>query len=355
MPRLQSAALLLWTALAVPLGAVSASAQTVPLSGFGDFSSARTQLVFDDLGLASGDPVSVSGVTLMLSDGSAPSYYEDSFPRESGIDGVGCLANFLGVSRPYPDLDVDFAGPMQKVGFEARVNDADQVSVSLYLAGALVDQVTVPSRGSDQLYFYGYENPAGFDRVVVQVVANASGAFTLDNLTFEAVGTPPPDPGPDPTPDPGPDPGPAPGPMKLSCDGFDAFPHVDHGRDLLPVRALLAELTDAQGVGQTDHQLESAPKLRVMYTPDGGGASMDVTDRVVWRSSEFSFLGRRLQRWFVWVLPWHMRGYGTYMATLESGDPSAYSVDPTCVDWTINKPPVPVVRHSPPPPHGRGH
>ena len=102
-----------------------------------------------------------------------------------------------------------------------------------------------------------------------------------------------------------------------------------------------------------------------MYTPDGGGASMDVTDRVVWRSPQFSFLGRRLQRWFVWVLPWHMRGYGTYMATLESGDPGAYSVDPTCVDWTINKRPVPPVigrggkdkghpAPPPPPPHGRG-
>jgi len=125
-------------------------------------------------------------------------------------------------------------------------------------------------------------------------------------------------------------------PLALSCDGFDSFPRSDRGYHMLPVRALLAELHDADGVPMTDEDLASSPNLRVMFSPENGGPALDVTHRVVWRSSAFSFLGRRAQRWFVWVLPWHMRGYGTYLATLESGDPAEYTVDPTCADWTLN-------------------
>jgi hypothetical protein len=71
---------------------------------------------------------------------------------------------------------------------------------------------------------------------------------------------------------------------------------------------------------------------------------VDVTQRVVWRGPEFHFIGRHLQRWFIWILPWHMRGYGTYMATMESGDPAVYTLDPTCADWTLNPRPKPKPR-----------
>lgn len=353
MPRLRPA-LLLCTALAAPLvGAASASAQTTPLTGFGDFGSDRVQMVLDDLGLANGDPIpSQGGATLTVTTGDPARYYEDFFSRESGLDAPGSVGNFVSAARPYPDVNVSFASPIHRVGFEARVNDEDELAISLLLAGVLVDRVVVPSRGSDMLYFYGVQNPAGFDQVVVDAVEHASGAFTLDNLTFESlVTTPPPDPDPepdpdptpdpDPDPDPNPDPGPDPGALTLSCEGFDSFPRVDRSYHVLPVRALLAELHDASGAPVTDEDLASSPSLRVMFSPEGGGPALDVTQRVVWRSPEFSFLGRRAQRWFVWVLPWHMRGYGTYVATLESGDPAEYKVDPTCADWTLNKRPTP--------------
>jgi hypothetical protein len=32
-----------------------------------------------------------------------------------------------------------------------------------------------------------------------------------------------------------------------------------------------------------------------------------------------------------------MRAAGTYLATMESGDPAAYALDPTCADWTLNE------------------
>lgn len=344
MAKLRRAALILCTALAAPFAGAPAQADpTVVLTGFGDFSGAQTQLGFDDLGLVNGDAVpSQSGASFSLSDGGAVPYYEDLVARESGIGGVGGLSNFWMTSFPYPEVDVSFSSPVHRVAFEARVNTEDQLVVTLLAGGVQVDQLAVPSRGSDMLYFYGFENTGGFDQVRLDALEGATGAFTLDNLTFESLSEPDPEPDPDPDPDPEPDPG---SPMVLACDGFESFPRAHHGRHHLPVRALLAELRDADSALVTGSDLEAAPMLRVWFTPDSGGPAVDVTERVAWRGAELSFLGRRLQRWFVWVLPWRMESYGTYMATLESGDPSAYTLDPTCADWTVNQRPKPKHRH----------
>jgi hypothetical protein len=40
------------------------------------------------------------------------------------------------------------------------------------------------------------------------------------------------------------------------------------------------------------------------------------------------------------------------MATLESGDPEAYTVDPTCADWTVNERPKHKSKHKH---HGHRH
>jgi len=322
--------LLLGTVLAVSL-AGAAPAQlgaTTPLAGFGDFSGAEVQFDFDDLGLVNGDDVgSVGDVDFQLSVGGPAKFFEDAFPRESGPVGIGSVNNFWGFASPYPDLDMMFASPVHRIAFELRANTNDDVSVALLSNGELVDELTVPSRGSDAFYFYGYENAAGFDEVQVDVVANASGAFSLDNLTFESLGVEEPSEEPVPL-------------VSFGCQGFDVLPPPDaHGRrHLVPFRALMARLTDQDGnvVGAAD--LPAPPVIRVLFTPDGSAESQDVTAEVVWSGLD-SFRPTPRGGWMAWLSTWQMLEPGVYMTVLESGDPSSYGVDPACVDWSWNEEP----------------
>jgi hypothetical protein len=326
---------MLCAALAAPFpgaGPVQAEPST-PLASFGDFSQNATQVGFDDLGLMNGDDVSsVAGASLALSTGDPAKFYEDAFARESGLPDLGSVSNFWGFVRPYPDLSIAFAGQMHRVGFEMRVNTADQISVTLLSGGAMVDQVVLPSRGSDALYFYGFENAAGFDAVQLDVVDRASGAFTLDNLTFENTDAPAPPPD-DPE---------VPALPVLACEGFETFPRMrpGHSHHHLPLRALMAKLVDVDGLELSAAEMPAPPVVKVMHMPESGGQPVDVTDDVTVRTPEFAYAGGRVERWFVWTLPWQMREYGTYLATMESGDPAAYVLDPTCADWTlIERPP----------------
>ena len=142
------------------------------LAGPGDFSGSETLLSFDDLGLSNGDDIpSVAGVEFTLSSGGAAKFIADGFPREFGPQDAGALNNFWGYATPYPDLEIRLPAVIHRVGFELRVNDLDDVVVTLLSSGSIVDEVTIPSRGSDQLYFYGFENPAGFDEVLLDVQA----------------------------------------------------------------------------------------------------------------------------------------------------------------------------------------
>lgn len=328
------AGLILGAALAVTFaGAARAQTDaTTLLTGFGDFSGAETQLGFDDLGLVNGDDVaSVADVDFELTAGGPAKFFEDAFPRESGPPGAGSLNNFWGFTSPYPDLDVFLSTPMHRVAFELRANVADDVSVTLLSNGELVEEVVVPSRGSDAFYFYGYENLAGFDEVRVDVVANASGAFSVDNLTFESLGGEDPPEQPEELP-------------SFACQGFESFPPA-HGRGrlrhhLVPFRVLMAQLTDQDGNVVSPADLVEPPAIRVVFTPDGSDESRDVTGEVVWAGVEH-FAPTRRGHWLAWLSNWRMREPGVYMALLESGDPATYGVDPVCADWTWNEPPAP--------------
>jgi hypothetical protein len=337
---------LLCTALAVPLAVSPAGADpSTPLTGFGDFGAGASQVVLDDLGLVHGDPLAAAG-GVSFSVGSVPAtYFEDFFVRESGLDlNFGASANFVGVEWPYPSLTLSFATPIHKVGFEARVNPEDQLSLTLLRNGVTVDTVVVASRGSDALYFYGVQNAAAFDQVVVDAVEGASGAFTLDNVTFETLVVEDPTDPTDPT-----DPA---DPLALSCQGFEVFPSGPLSK-LVPARALLAQLVKEDGTPLTSLELATPPTVRVMFAPDNGAPSQDVTASVVWQGANFAYAGGRLQRWFLWLLPLRMQGYGTYMAEMVSGDAAAYTLTPTCVDWTVNVRPKP--KPVPPKPAPRPH
>jgi len=331
MPRFLATLLGVLSPLA--LCAASAQAQTLMLAGPDDFSGAETLVTFDDLGLVNGDPVTeASGVTLQL-DGVAPAnYYADAFPREFDPQGIGVVTNFWGYAVPYPDLSMQLPGVMNRVAFAARVNASDEVRVVLMRDGGVVDEVVVPSRGSDQLYFYGVENPAGFDEVLVDVVDHVSGAFTLDNVAFESLGG---EPDPDPT-----------GPMVLSCDGFHSpwEKMLEHSKghhrgiwkhfvDRLPLQLLQARLFDPDGVSVGGADLVAPPMVHVDFFSARGGDSVDVTDAVFGNLPEVFSYNAREEMWHLLLPKKRMRGKGTYVVTAESGDGAEYTMDPTCTTW----------------------
>jgi hypothetical protein len=329
MPRF--VAILLGVLFLLAVSAASASAQTVLLTGPGDFSGSESLLTFDDLGLASGEAVGdVDGVAFMLDDATAPAYFEDTFPREFDPQGMGSVVNFMGSTFPFPDLTMQLPGVMQRVGFAARFSPADEVRVVLLLDGEMVDELIMPGLGSDQAYFYGFENEAGFDEILVDAVAHNSGAFVLDNLSFESLGG---------DPDPG-------GPIVLSCDGFhapwDAMLEHSKGRHLgfwkdfgtgLPLRVLWARLLDGDGASMGDTDLVAPPVVYVDFFGARGADPVDVTDDVLDGSHAAFGYDADADMWHTTLPRGRMRGRGVYVLTAESGDEEEYTVDPTCSAW----------------------
>ncbi|MBW1686933.1 MAG: hypothetical protein JRS35_17930, partial [Deltaproteobacteria bacterium] len=289
--------------------------------------------------LSNGDDIpSVAGVEFTLSSGGAAKFIVDGFPREFGPQDTGALNNFWGYATPYPDLEIRLPAVIHRVGFELRVNDLDDVVVTLLSSGSIVDEVTIPSRGSDQLYFYGFENPAGFDEVLLDVQANASGAFVLDNLRFESLGAPP-----------------AEGPPLFSCVGFSSpleallddpryakyakyAEFLEHWLRRSPVKLLRARLLDAEDLEVGDADLITAPMVQVLFSPAQGEETLDVTADTTWKDS-FSF--SRKGYWRLSLSRYQMKMPGTYLVTMESGDESEYLVDPTCSESIIEKAPKP--------------
>jgi hypothetical protein len=314
------------------VGATRAQADpSLPLDGPGDFSGSEVLLDFDDLGLVNGNDVpSVAGVDLTLSDGAAAKFMLDAFPREFGPEGAGSVNNFWGYAVPYPDLAIRFSGAVHRLGFELRANDQDDVALTLLSSGSIVDEVTIASRGSDQLYFYGFENAAGFDQVLVDLVANASGAFTLDNLRFESLGVA------------------EEGPPKLFCVGFTSpwealLEHPRYGGfasfwkhwlNRAPVKVLRAWLLDAEGLPVTDADLFAPPVARVLFTPAGKEEALDVTAQATWKDS---FVFARRGYWRMVLQRRSMMRPGTYLISMESGDEAEYLIDPTCSKTSLTR------------------
>jgi hypothetical protein len=352
-------------------GPTPAAAQVVELSGPEAFSGTEVQLDFEDPNLFDGMPVpEFDGVAIDLEDASSPSYGGARFglafePREFGPGDPGSVNNF-GVGDlpfPFPAMRLSFPSVVHRVAFAARANELDDVVVTFRRAGQMVGQVSRRSPSQASFHFYGFESMAGFDEVVVDATENFTGAFSMDNLTYEVLAAPDPDPDPDPEPDPGPDPEPDPEPdpgpdpepepevPSFACEGFDhpEFETVDrfsHGglRNLcsrllkqLPYRLLRAQLVDDHGVPVTDVDLVAAPRVRVLHTPPGGDETNDVTARAVPNGNP-GFAHRRNGFWQKLLRNEAFEASGTYVVTLESGDPAEYAVDPACVDWLVREP-----------------
>jgi hypothetical protein len=334
MSHLAARHLALLTVLAVTLaGAPKAHADpSLLLADPGDFSGGEILLTFEDLGLGNGDDIpSIDGVEFGLSNGGAAKFIVDGFPREFDPQGEGSLNNFWNSPMPYPYLTIRLPAVVHRLGFALRGNEQDDVRVTLLSSGSIVDEMTTPNRGADQLYFYGFENTAGFDEVLVDLQANASGAFILDNLSFETLEDLPAD-----------------GPPVYSCVGFTTplevlLQNLGHPRleELFsiwlsnsPLKPLRARLFDEEDLELGDLDLIAAPVVQVLFTPLEGGETLDVTPEVTWRDS---FRFHRRGYWRLALKRHRMREPGTYHITMESGDESEYLIDPTCRDTVVKK------------------
>jgi hypothetical protein len=316
----------------------------------GDFSGAETLVTFDDLGLSNGDDIpSVAGVEFMLSSGGAAKFIVDGFPREFGPQDVGSLNNFWDQAAPLPYLEIRLPAVAHRLSFELRASELNDVAVTLLASGSIVDEVTLASRGSDQLYFYGFENPAGFDEVLLDVRANASEAFILDNLRFESLGDPP-----------------AEGPPLFSCVGFTSpleallqdpqyaqFAQIfKYWLNLAPVKVLRARLLDEEELEVGAADLIAMPVPRVLFIPEADTQTLDVTSEVTWKDS-FSFTPRGY--WRLSLNRQRMLSPGSYLVTMESGDESEYQIDPTCSRSIIKKAHKPKKAHKSKKAHKRHH
>ena len=313
------------TLLALLLVAGSAGADpTIVLDGVEDLSGSEVVIYFDDLGLVEGDDIpALEAANFLLTNGSAAKYTEDPLPREFGPTGPGSIANFSGVAFPYPDLSLGFTDPVHTLGFGLRASSMDTVQVTFRLAGTLIDQVTVPSRGEDQLYFYGFQNDGGFDEVLIDVVGNPflrTGAFTFDNLTFDSPN--------------------AAVPALLTCVGFES--PIDTAKmksrnakflrllsKAISSKFLKARLLDADGIEVVGGDLIAPPVVQVSHSPAGGGDEVDVTADIVWGDDD-RFAPAEDGSWWLQLERRSMRGPGTYRFAMRSGDELEYVIEPTC-------------------------
>jgi hypothetical protein len=318
--------------LAIWIGTgVAAADPTVVLAGPGELSGSETVIQVDDQGLSPGDAIPmIAGVDFQMTDGSPAIYGDDPFLREFGPAGIGAIGNFFASSYPYPDLSLLFEAPVNTLAFGMRANPVDDVQVTFFLDGEMVDQLTLATLGSDQLYFYGFHKPDGFDEVVIDVLGNRfirTGAFTFDNLTFNGSG--------------------GAAPAEFSCVGFESpvdraiersrnREHLTQLSRMLPRKTFSARLVDADGIEMTGADLVSSPMVRVSHAMRRGGEETDVTRQIVVGGADH-FTAQPDGSWSVELNKHRMRGPGGYRVSMETGDDLEYTIEPTCESWVVRK------------------
>jgi hypothetical protein len=237
------------------------------------------------------------------------------------------------------------------MAFEARASGFDDLVVTLLTgSGEIVDEVAFASPDRDLFYFYGLENPDGFESVMI-VAEGLNGAFEVDNVLFESFDAPEPPEMPE---------TPGPGTASLQCDGFfemgrhlpkqpkandkhkrsrkashkhERHWSMDIDGEMKPglVRKLGAQIVDADGFIMTDEDMGVSPVARVLYSEGDDGATMDVTAEAVKHAPKYNGHG-------FWTMRLHhhaMKTPGLYEVTLESGDGAEHSMDMGCMAWVV--------------------
>lgn len=185
IPRAASAFLL--ACLVVVLVPQARGAATV-LTNPGEFSGAETVIDFESFstGTLLTEQLAGLGVHFILTDGGAARVVQSSSPRQFGPPGPNMINNDPNISPPpYADLEVTFDTPMNRIAFEMRSLDADdlKLTVHCFANGQPVGQELFDTTTSFQ--FFGIQTTVPFDRIIFDLTDVALGKFDLDNLRFE--------------------------------------------------------------------------------------------------------------------------------------------------------------------------
>ncbi len=121
----------------------------------------------------------------------------------------------------------------------------------------------------------------------------------------------------------------------LTCSGFDppmdSGPVTVRGNRALPFKA---QLLDVEGYPVTDLDVAAFPVVQVVFQAAAGGDPVDVTGDAFpvgmgTDSNGFEYNPAE-QVWQYNLKTKNHTAVGTYIVTIESGDPSEYRVDPSC-------------------------
>lgn len=103
--------------------------------------------------------------------------------------GSEVASNFYspGCGPAYGPRTVTFGSTMTRVGFDITTNATDDTTVTAWLGNTLVGSEFFDTYGGGtDGSFAGVEFTGGFDRIEISAATNTNGAFSIDNLRFEA-------------------------------------------------------------------------------------------------------------------------------------------------------------------------
>ncbi len=156
------------------------------LSSPADFSGEETLIDFEGLTVGSNitNEFSDQGVVFLLKNGLGAEVWNDPTPKSYGPSGDIALNNFPDNSGNY-NLEMTFTEAINKIGFEIRTNSNDDLNL-------LIKCIRGGTVCHSEFYvtdlnfkFIGFESPEPFEQVIIEVITNYNGAFSLDNLRFE--------------------------------------------------------------------------------------------------------------------------------------------------------------------------
>ena len=103
-------------------------------------------------------------------------------------------SNFFGPgcdNGPFLPKEIVFGQTMDRVGFDITTNPSDDTTVTAFLGLSVVGSHLFDTFGSGAGgSFVGIEFLSGFDRIEISSAQITNGAFSIDNLRFEAVPEP---------------------------------------------------------------------------------------------------------------------------------------------------------------------
>lgn len=196
IPPVTSAFRLRAVALAGALlaGAAPAVAQVSVLTSPNQISPSATTIDFEGLATPVTTQLSSLGVTFLLTSNEGAgisAISEIAFPRPVGPQAPLVMNNFPDEGFcPCADLEITFAGQMNRIGFATILDPNDGLELSLYQGATLIaGPLVLPTGSGGEFVFGGAESGTTFNRAIVHVVDSdvnpTSGRLFLDNLQFE--------------------------------------------------------------------------------------------------------------------------------------------------------------------------